>query len=112
MKKIRALSVPHEFYKSTYFEVSPDELRQFLSNMVGYISPTGEVQLEVIDIDTTIRMHSGDCRIWYCDGYYYVLDASQILMWCDSDNYYDDIFDWMEYNIPSLYEKHNKRLKK
>jgi len=104
--RAKVLNVPNEFYKEEYLQVDENELRIFLSNMVGYITPWGEAEFDEIDVDKTIKMHSGDCRIWYKDGYYNVLEAKQIIMRCDDIYMYDDIFDWLEKFIPSLFAKH------
>ena len=64
------------------------------------------IKNDEIDIDTTVRMHSGDCRVWYKTGLYDVLDAKQIIMNCKNDSYYENIFDWLEENIPTLFIKH------
>jgi len=110
MKTLKTLTVPNEFYKDKSFELTPEELRIFLTSMKGYITPCNEVEIDEIDIDTTIRMHSGDCRIWYKNGTYNVLDAKFIFMECDNNGYYDTIFDWIEINIPSLYFKHKPNI--
>jgi hypothetical protein len=110
MNKILALEVPKEFYKDYPFLVEDDELQIFLSNMIGYISECNKVELDEIDIESTIKHHSGDCRIWYKKGTYNVLDAKQIIIKCD--NHYVNIFKWMEENIPSLYEKHKYNINK
>jgi hypothetical protein len=103
----KVLDVPDSFYKGIYFKVEPEELRLFLSKMTGYITAWNEVVTDEIDIDNTIENHTGDCRIWYTSGIYIALEAKQLIMKCDKDNYYKDIFDWLEINIPSLYKKHN-----
>lgn len=104
--KIKVLNVPNEFYKNEYFQVDENELKIFLSNMIGYITPYGEAELDEIDIDKTIKMHTGDCRIWYKNGCYNILEAKYFLMRCDEPYMYDNIFDWLEKFIPSLFVKH------
>lgn len=104
--RTKVLDVPNEFYKDEYFQVDESELKIFLTNMIGYITPWGEAELDEIDINKTIKMHSGDCRIWYKDGCYNVLEAKQLIMKCDEPYMYDDIFEWLEKFIPSLFSKH------
>ncbi len=98
------VNVPKEFYKRKEIVLTEEELRAFLEPMIGFVGPMGE-ELDTIDVQQTINMHSGDCRIWYTDGCYNVLDAFQIIMKADG-NSYADIFDWMKINVPSLYVKH------
>lgn len=100
------VNVPKEFYKNKAFFLNEEELRAFLKPMIGFIGHMGE-ELDSIDIEKTINMHSGDCRIWYKHGCYDVLDATQIIMKADG-NSYADIFEWMKINVPSLYDKHKK----
>ena len=110
MKTIKELSVPGSFYKNKPFVLTKEELNVFLISFKGYITPWNDVECDEIDIDTTIRMHSGDCRIWYKNGMYNVLDAKAILMECNaSEDSYETIFDWMEINIPTLFYKHKKQ---
>lgn len=98
------VNVPKKIYKNKSFFLTEEELTSFLEPMIGFIGSMGE-ELDTIDIQQTISMHSGDCRIWYTDGTYNVLDATQIIMRADGDSYVD-IFEWMKINIPSLYKKH------
>lgn len=100
------INVPKEFYKNKAFFLTEEELTDFLVPMIGFVGSMGE-ELDTIDIQQTINMHSGDCRIWYTDGVYNVLDATQIIMKADG-NFYADIFEWMKINVPSLYDKHKK----
>lgn len=108
MKRIKILPVPKEFYKTKSFPLTPEEIQLFLKSMKGYVTPDNYIEDEAIDIETTIRMHSGDSRIWYLNGTYEVLDAKYILMEVDDDGFFENIFDWLEFNIPTLYKKHKK----
>lgn len=103
--RIIAFDIPEEFYKDSYFKVDESDLRIFLSNMFGYISESNEVEIDEIDIEKTITMHSGDRRIWYKDGGYNKLDAKIIMMKCENGSW-NDIFEWMEEKTPNLFHKY------
>lgn len=103
-KIIKALSVPAKFWKATPFVVEDSDLRTFLTAMAGFIQDDGEVVLE-FDIESIVRSHSGDCRVWDKDGYV-VFSATTVFMKCNYDDYYDDIYDWMKIYTPNLYKQH------
>lgn len=100
----RLLEVPDDFYKRKYFELDPHEIGLFLENFVGFIDDSGEVFLEKVDTEKTVKHHSGDCRLWLASGGYIDFFAKYVIMNCDS--YYFDIYDWIQSEIPSLYLKY------
>lgn len=107
MKKVIVLDVPDSFYKKVPFYCEPEEIRSFYRCFCGYIE-NGVVEWlrGEVDIDLTIESHTGDCRIWFRSGGYDVLSASKIFMEVGVAQYYEDIFEYMKENIPTLYQKH------
>lgn len=109
MKVTKFLQVPHKFFKKEYFEVSKNELLLFLTHMKGFVDREGKVHLLYeVDIDVTIEMHTGDCRIWFKgDNGYIVPHFKYLFMIVEKkDAYISDIYEWMKLYIPSLYFRH------
>jgi len=102
----QSIPVPPNFFVGDYFYIAPDLLRSFLSNMIGY-GFNGYYNFDEIDVEKTIRMHSGDCRLWNKDGYV-VLSSKSVdcfVMKVDVDLTYTDIFDWLRNHLPDLHKQ-------
>lgn len=109
MKVTKFLQVPYKFFKKEYFEVSKNELLLFLTHMKGFVDREGDVHLLYeVDIEQTIFMHTGDCRIWLKgDNGYIVPHFKYLFMIVEEKHaYINDIYEWMELYTPSLYFKH------
>ena len=112
MIKILNLKIPNKFFKNKSFYIDEKYLRIFLESMLGFVDETNEIYIQDdIDIEKTIEMHSGDCRIWLKEGKYIVPNFKFVFMIINTDItklYYliEDIYDWMKYYIPNLYNQH------
>jgi len=104
----QSIPVPSNFFVGDYFHIEPHLLSSFLSNMLGYGS-NGYYNFDEIDVEKTIQMHSGDCRLWNKDGYVVLSEESVdcFIMKVDVDLIYTDIFDWLRNHIPDLYNQFN-----
>lgn len=103
--KTRILDVPPQFFKNKPFPCTEEELRLFYKNFVGYTQGNDLILVE-LDIDSIVKYHSGDCRLWLKTECYDVLDCNRILMKVEYYEFYEDIYEWMKDKIPTLYEKH------
>ena len=88
---LKLLKIPEDFYFDDHFQVDEESLRIFLTAMQGFVEYTGEVRLEKVDVEKTIKSHSGDARIWF-EGGYYDFDAVYVIMECKYYDYFDNIF--------------------
>jgi hypothetical protein len=109
MNRNKILDVPESFYLKDTFIVPEDELRSFFGSFVGFIDESNNVYIEEVDVEQTVRSHTGDCRIWYKEGGYEVLSGYTLIMNC---NYmYEDIFEWMEDYMPRTYKNFMNSIK-
>ena len=105
---LRLLEVPYEVYqKGNPFVIKSEELDILFENVKGIVEGSQVILFdETVDFEKTKRNHSGDLRIWYKDGSYDSIQPERIIIECNSD-YIFDYLDWLEENIPSMYNRLN-----
>ncbi len=104
---LKLLEVPRKTYQNTPFDIYPEEFDILFKNTKAVLEGSQVIMIDkTVDIQKIKDYHSGDLRIWYKDGGYDSIQPDRIIIECNSD-YIFNYLDWLEENIPSMYNRLN-----